>query len=296
MINNSTEARPQSGLGQADIVFEAIAEGGITRYLALFQSEFPKFLGPVRSLRPYYLDWGLGFDASIAHVGGSPQAQQDAKTYLGSKDLDQINLGTTAFTRESFRNAPHNVYTNVNTLFDVLKSRNIKTGDFTPMSRVDSTPQPESEQDTQAQDPEAPSVSTPVQTTEKSATAIDITFSSKSYNPRYEYDASANRYRRFLGGEPHLDREDNKQYRADVVVVMKARFTVSSSAGHNNVGTTEGGAVSIFQNGIVHEGSWSKASKSAPIVFKDSTGKEILLHPGKTWISVIPANKSVTYK
>ncbi len=111
MIENSPDARPQSGLKDAGIVFEAIAEGGITRFLALYQESQPDYIGPVRSVRPYYLDFLMPFDAPIAHVGGAPQALSDIRS-LGVKDLDQFaNSG--AYQRITTRYAPHNVYTSI---------------------------------------------------------------------------------------------------------------------------------------------------------------------------------------
>src|SRR5690606_30510274 len=89
MIENSPDARPQSGLQEADIVFEAIAEAGITRFLALYQDTEPKHIGPIRSARPYYLDFLMPFDAGYAHVGGSPTALQQIRQ-LKIKDLDQF--------------------------------------------------------------------------------------------------------------------------------------------------------------------------------------------------------------
>ena len=111
MIENSPDARPQSGLDQASVVFEAIAEGGITRFLTLFQDTQPDYVGPVRSVRPYYEQWLLGFDAPIAHVGGSPEALANIKAW-GIKDLDQFyNSGS--YHRVGSRAAPHNVYASV---------------------------------------------------------------------------------------------------------------------------------------------------------------------------------------
>src|SRR5262249_15833287 len=114
MIENSVQARPQSGLNQAGVVFEAIAEGGITRFLALYQDTTPDNVGPIRSARPYYEQWALGFDAGYAHVGGSPEALNDIKAW-GVRDLDQFyNSGS--YHRISSREAPHNVYTGITTL------------------------------------------------------------------------------------------------------------------------------------------------------------------------------------
>jgi hypothetical protein len=108
MIENSPDARPQSGLQDAGVVYEAIAEGGITRFLALFQDSRPQYIGPVRSLRPYYIDFGWPYQAAIAHVGGSPDALTQIRS--GSyRDLDQFfNSGT--YSRINSRVAPHNVY------------------------------------------------------------------------------------------------------------------------------------------------------------------------------------------
>ena len=88
MIENSPDARPQSGLLDAGVVFEAVAEGGITRFLTLFQDTQPTYVGPVRSARPYYIRWMLGFDAAYAHAGGSRVAIQDIQR-LGGKARDQ---------------------------------------------------------------------------------------------------------------------------------------------------------------------------------------------------------------
>src|SRR5581483_7848643 len=109
MIENSDFARPQSGLQDAGVVYEAIAEAGITRFLALYQDSSPQYIGPVRSLRPYYIDFAAPFQASIVHVGGSPDALSEVKSG-GFRNLDEFYNGD-YFTRISARDAPHNVYT-----------------------------------------------------------------------------------------------------------------------------------------------------------------------------------------
>ncbi|MGH7233990.1 MAG: DUF3048 domain-containing protein, partial [Candidatus Saccharimonadales bacterium] len=89
MVENTPDARPQSGLSQAGVVFEALAEGGVTRFMALFQDQLPTYVGPVRSARPYFIDWALGFDAPYAHVGGSPDALSEIKSF-SVKDMDYM--------------------------------------------------------------------------------------------------------------------------------------------------------------------------------------------------------------
>src|SRR3990167_6354901 len=109
VIENHLDARSQSGFSKADLVYEALAEGGITRCLAIFLAEDGK-IGPVRSNRPYFLDWVSEYSAGYAHVGGSPRAQQLVKSYK-IKDLDQFFIGFPTYERVSNRSAPHNVYT-----------------------------------------------------------------------------------------------------------------------------------------------------------------------------------------
>ncbi|MBC7708406.1 DUF3048 domain-containing protein, partial [Polaromonas sp.] len=133
MIENSPDSRPQSGLSQANVVFEAIAEGGITRFLALFQDTNPADVGPIRSVRPYYLQWAMGFDAPLAHVGGSPEALNDIKAW-GARDLDQF-FNSGAYHRINSRYAPHNVYTAVDTLSQLSVSKGFATSLFTPWTR-----------------------------------------------------------------------------------------------------------------------------------------------------------------
>jgi hypothetical protein len=118
MIENSPDARPQSGLKQAGVVYEAIAEGGITRFLALYQEDKPTLIGPVRSLRPYFVDWLTPYNASVVHVGGSSAALKRIRN--GEyRDIDQF-FNASTYWRSTDRYAPHNVYTNFNRI-DALK-------------------------------------------------------------------------------------------------------------------------------------------------------------------------------
>ena len=120
MIENSTDARPQSGIKDAGIVYEAVAEGGITRFLALYQESRPGLIGPVRSIRPYYVEWASAYDPAIAHVGGSYRARQMIGSGSYGLDMDQFSYGS-YYWRTADREAPHNVYTSFDKL-DALRS------------------------------------------------------------------------------------------------------------------------------------------------------------------------------
>lgn len=269
MIENSPEARPQSGLVEAGIVFEAIAEGGITRFLALYQETKPSSLGPVRSARPYYIDFNLSFDASYAHVGGSPQAIQDIKT-LGVKDLDQFYNGN-SYERISSRYAPHNVYTSMEKLDALNTSKGYTASKFTPIVRKIDVPQ------------------TPT------ANVIDFSISGPTYSPRFTYDAASNSYRRVQAGAAHVD-EKNQQISPKTIVALVMAKSIDTDGSHTLYTTTGSGKMYVFQDGIVSEGTWSKADRKASFVFTDKNGLPMKLNRGQLWISIVGQSSDVQYK
>lgn len=278
MIENSIDARPQSGLDQAGIVFEALAEGGVTRFMALYQDTQPDYLGPVRSARPYYIQWLLGFDAAYAHVGGSPDALADINTWH-VKDMNQF-YNAAAYERISTRYAPHNVYTSAAQLNQVEASKGFTSSNFTGFVRKK----------------EAPS-KTPT------ATSIDLAFSGYYYNAHFDYDGTTNTYKRSESGAPHMElhKDGTKvQIAPKVVVAMivpeHAGALDSTGAYYADYATIGNGSVLVFQDGTVEQGTWSKTSNTAQITFTDATGKPLALDAGQTWISAMPTAGSVTYK
>jgi Protein of unknown function (DUF3048) N-terminal domain/Protein of unknown function (DUF3048) C-terminal domain len=275
MIENSPNARPQSGLQDAGIVFEAIAEGGITRFIALYQDSRPQYIGPVRSLRPYYIDFSVPFDAAIAHVGGSPEAL--AQIRAGGKDLDQF-FNSGAYWRQPTRYAPHNVYTS----FDRLDALNQSKG-YTA-SAVKSWPR-------KAEKP-AKVVS---------AKSIDINISSALYNSHYDYDPATNSYGRSQGGAGHISTtspEDGvgQQLRPKVVIAIVMSYGIQADGKHSEYGVNGSGNVYIFQDGEVITGTWAKADRSGQFIFKDAAGVDVKLAAGQTWVTVVSDAGKVIYK
>lgn len=271
MIENSPDARPQAGLNQAGVVFEAIAEGGITRFLTLWQEAQPDYVGPVRSVRPYYVDWLEGFDAAVAHVGGSPEALAKIKSD-GVKDLDQFyNSGP--YHRVSNRYAPHNMYTSLAGLIDLQRSKGWTSSKFTGFPRKVEKPS------------DAPT-----------ARAIDITISGALYNVHYDYDLATNSYKRVLAGKPHLDERSKAQIAPKVVVAMVIPYSISGDGIHSVYQTIGSGKAYIFQDGVAAEGTWEKTASKAQIVFKDAAGKPIQLNSGQTWITATSIANNVIYK
>lgn len=270
MIENSPEARPQSGLTSAGVVFEAIAEGGITRFLALFQDAQPDYIGPVRSVRPYYLDWLQGFDAPVAHAGGSNDALAKLKSD-GVKDLDQFfNAG--AYQRVNNRYAPHNLYTSSAKLDALEASKGFTSSTFDSFAR---------KADAKAATP--------------TAKAIDLTISGFYYNPHYDYDAATNTYKRSMQGKPHTDEKSGAQIGPKVVIANIMQYRVIDSVGHSGYNTIGSGTSYIFQDGTVTVGTWQKTDRKSQMVFKDSSGAVIKLNAGQTWIAAVGATSGVKY-
>lgn len=263
MIENSPDARPQSGIKDAGIIYEAVAEGGITRFLAMYQESKPQLIGPVRSLRMHFLDWAAPYNASIAHIGGSYAALQEVRNGQ-YRDIDQFfNAGS--YWRANDRYAPHNVYTSFEKLDALNREKGYNESSFTGFKRTNGKP-----------------------SKEPTATSVDIAISSALYNASYAYDAASNTYTRSLGGEPHKDREKDT-ITPNVVIAMYVNMQKILQDGYREDITTTGtGKAVIFQNGIAIEATWTKEDRAKPLIFTDVAGKEILLNRGQTWISAVP--------
>jgi hypothetical protein len=273
MIENSTDARPQSGLASASVVFEAIAEGGVTRFLALYQDTTPDNVGPIRSARPYYIQWDLGFDAAYAHVGGSPDGLADIKAW-GVKDLDQFANGG-SYHRITTRQAPHNVYTAISTLNQLEASKGYTTSTFTGFPRK----------------AEAPTKQPPT------AKSIDLTLSGPVYNAHYDYTAATNSYNRSEGGAGQIDANTNAQISPKVVIAMVVPETQgaldATGAYYSNYAAIGSGSVSVFQDGTVTTGQWTKASSTAQLTFTNAAGQPLTLNPGQTWITAVKTANNI---
>lgn len=279
MIENSDAARPQSGIQDAGVVYEAIAEAGITRFLALFQDASPQYIGPVRSLRPYFIDFAAPFQASIVHVGGSPDAISEV-TNGNFRNLDQFYNGS-YFTRISSRYAPHNVYTSFDELDRLNQSKGYTSSKFTSWPR---------KADKALKVPTAKN--------------IQFSISSSDFYANYAYDKANNSYLRSEGGAPHLDlvsADDKTGVQLDPKVVIALVMPLgqgeldSSGAYYSDYADTGSGQMYVFQDGGVTQGTWSKAGTDDQFSFTDSAGSPIKLDAGQTWISLVSGANQVSY-
>lgn len=271
MLNNHPKARPQTGLNRADIVFEVLAEGEITRFAAFYHSETMGTIGPVRSARPYYLDLAEGFHAVVAHAGGSPAAKERFDQ-PGYPHLDGISAGESYFWREDFRQAPHNLYTSMEKLLQGAKDNGWADHEHVPQLLFSAT-----DEDIAV---------------DEAAHQIDIIYG-PLYDIGYTYDAAAERYTRFTQGEEQIDRETNTSLTMENILVIEAPHRVVDDQGRREIELTGSGEGWLFQKGSMREIEW-RYEEGFPRPYAD--GQELLLVPGKTWVNVVPKETEVTFQ
>lgn len=272
MVENSPEARPQSGLKDAGVIFESVAEGGITRFLLLYQEGKPALIGPVRSVRPQFASWAAAFDAGLAHVGGSDIPLQKLRSGQ-IKDLDQF-FNASTYTRVTNRAAPHNVYTTDEKLQALNQKKGYLNSNFTAWQRT--------KKDKPSKTP--------------TATVITVPVSTGTFAVGYNWDQATNTYLRSVGGTAHNDRELG-QIAPKVVIAMQVQHDVITDSNHYaypDVNTS--GKAWVFQDGMVGEVSWTKPNDKAQIAFTDANGKPVQFNAGQTWITAIRSDKTPTWQ
>jgi hypothetical protein len=278
MIDDLRPARPQSGLSQADVVWHAPAEGGIPRYMAIFQTELPKAIGPVRSSRYYYITWAAEWRALYAHAGGSPQAidvlrRKGAGQYVYNADEFRYS---NSFHRVTNRYAPHNLYTTSSALRKIAARIGAKDKDYAPVWTFA---------------PDAPLADRPEGGT------IQVKYYANTIT--YRYDRESNTYRRSVTGEAKQKDAGTGQLVAPKnVIVMRMAFGALND-GHPSKHRLEAkvigsGKAWISTNGKTIVGTWKKTSVTGPTRFFDKAGKPVTLTIGQTFIQVMQLSSPVT--
>ena len=313
--NGVDGARPQAGLQDAQVVFEAIAESGITRFAAIYQDP-PAVIGPIRSLRLYYLQWDLPFDCTVVHAGGSTEALEAVKSY-GVRDLSEdyhhMWRSSTNYTVQRLWN---NLFTSGEYLNGYNKLNGYLSSDIKSFARLTPPEAARNKIDVQVKEKlviDRPSTGD-TETLTPSVSHITMRIGAMpNFNPVYDYDVATNTYKRsYETGQPHMSYDctgkteevtpelvcEEVQITASVVIGMLVQERKASYDNyHEDISVIGAGDAYIFQNGTVIKGTWEKSSKESQIVFRDGDGKDVKLVPGKTWISAIPQSYggSVSY-
>ncbi len=274
MIENHSDARPQWGLAHAQAVFEASVEGGITRFLAVFTDydEITK-IGPIRSSRPYYLDWVKGFDALYLHVGGSPEALEKIKT-LGVKSLDQY-FQYQYYWRAKDISAPHNVFTSGNLLALALRDKGYK-------DKIPSYEPWHFQSDSSA--------GKSVALSEK----LTINFSTDEYQAVWKYNQSEQVYYRYHGDVQHLDGDGTPVAARNIVLLYTSILTIDEE-GRRQIKTIGSGEAVLFQEGKRFTGKWQKLSRPDPLKIFLEDGTEAAFVPGTIWFEVVSKTFEISY-
>lgn len=273
MLENHPAARPQAGLAAARVVYEVPVEANYTRFLALFPIETSlERVGPVRSARPYFLDWVQEYGKPVyMHVGGSDDALQKISA-SGIRDVNEFYKGW-YFWRASDKYAPHNVYTSSalwQKVFTDYFAKEDEPVDFTSWVFV---------------------TSTPAVCAESCVSTITTSFLPPTYEAVWKFVTSTGEYERYQMGQSHRD-ENGETITASTVIIQEVSTTVLDSVGRISMKTVGSGKASVFHSGNVFEGTWKKSSVTGRTEWLDATGSPIALVSGKIWIEVVPQSGS----
>lgn len=270
MIENHPDARPQSGLTSANIVYEAITEGGITRFMGIFGSLYPVKAGPVRSARTPFLNYLKEYDAWCGHVGGSIDVIQNISKY-SVKDLDEF-ANAKPYWREPRGNVAieHTMYVNVQKLADIgaSKSWDSTSGSFEHWQFIDD-----------------------IQESNRPETQIQIVPYEGSYKIKWEYQKQENSYKRYQNDVVHRDRETKADITPKNVVIMSIPSEIIKNPADEmstEINAIGSGKAIILQNGTKITGTWKKSSRDGRTKFYDSAGSEISFVRGQIWIQIVP--------
>jgi len=269
MIDHSADAWPQAGIDQAFLVIEAPVEAGIPRLEAFFyEGQNVSRIGPVRSARPYFVDWANELDAMYVHVGGSNQALELIDNN-GTFDLNQFWNGNNFWRDNNGRYAPHNVYTSTELLGQALeKAKEEERNPDLVYGMWKFVEEPEDLSSWEVADP-----------------IVNFT-SGTTYQVKWIYNEDKQEYQRWQGSR-EFKLEDGTGITTNNVVVMITDMEVIDGVGRKEVRTTGRGDAYLFKNGFVQEIKWVKPSANQRLRFIALDGQEVLMNPGKTWIEVI---------
>jgi hypothetical protein len=278
MVDDHPDARPQSGFNDASVVWQAPAEGGIPRYMLIFQDRVAPSVGPVRSARQYYIAWASEWRSVYAHVGGSPQALRTLRDRGRGQyvyNADEFRWGGVYFHRTKDRFAPHNVYSAGKELRALAKRLGAKDILMKPAWRFG---------------PDAPLAARP------QGGKITVVYSWNTVT--YRYDRTSNTYRRSVSREAkQIDRGTGQQVAPKNVVVMVMSFGPlnDGSRKHRLEASFVGKGVAwISSNGKTVKGTWSKAAFTKPTRFFGPDGKPVRLTIGQTFVQVMPRGSKIT--
>lgn len=272
MIDNHSAARPQHGLAKADIVYEFVCETGITRFLAGFYSQDPVRVGPIRSIRYYYLHIAKAYDLPLAHVGGNMDAL-NLRTPLNIKSVCAITNAGSAFFSDPKRKSPHATYTTSDAVLALATQRGYK-----PLG-LPALPQGDWQ-------------------TGQAVVEVEIKYSSK-YKVAWVYQADEQHYSRLLGDFPHLTAEEEPITANNIIIIEAPVKTVEVPVdGMQSEIKIIGQGKSLFlRDGKLASGTWHKDKPESHFKYLLDDGTELTFAPGSVWVQQVHSlSRDVVYK
>lgn len=274
--NEGTRVLPQGGLDKAQIVYEVIVEGGLTRLMPVFWGTEPEMIGPVRSARHYFLDFSMEYDAIYVHYGGSPQAGADIKK-LKQDEIDGLYLGPDVF-------------------WDLTKDKRNWQDSYTSMEKLKKYA--EKKKFNSSAEVKFPFTYNDAgkDTVPAGDNATAVTLKYPSMTSKYEYDSASGTYKRFRYGKEHMERVSGKQLMAkNIIVQFVPNFDIKGDyAGRQDMKTSGSGSGYIITCGKAAKIKWSKDSRSAQTKYMYENGDPLVLNRGQTWIQIMPVGAKVT--
>lgn len=291
-VENDPKARPQSGIIDADLVYEELVEGGVTRFICIYLSKDSQVIGPTRSARPSDIDITYFLDPLLICSGGASQVISMVK----AAGMKYISEDSAHFWRDRTRRAPHNLYTSTPLLRRYLE----ETGDDynkLPQSGLVFVSGKDHEGSGGEESAESESESIMV----SPATSINIPYKAAVCAASYHYDPSTDTYFRSINGVPHTDLTTGKRVAPRNVIVQLV--TVTGSGIYDVTGSETplsqvigSGKCLVFVGGKVYHGTWKKPNRNSPTQFLDENGRPIPLHPGQTWIHLVTEDIGAVYQ
>lgn len=267
VIENYPEARPQSSLSQANIVYEAITEGGITRFLAFFHGKDLREIGPIRSARTYFIDWAGEYKAILVHAGGAQNALQE----LASGLIPHLNHTTGYFVRKPKPGiaTEHTLYSDTNKLYKLAEKKKELKENFSLDGFL-------FKGEEQSNLPEN--------------FALTIDFSTPIFKVVWSYQKETNSFSRSQASQPHIDKLTQKQIEAKnlVLQIIPRRILISGGKEVFEYLMVGKGKALVFVDGKKIEAEWQKPTSNSKTRFYNSDGEEIKFNPGPIWIEVLP--------
>lgn len=268
-IDNAAKARPQAGMMQADVVYEELVEGGLTRFLVVLHCQTAPRLGPIRSARLVDPDLLIPYAPVLfGYSGAAPPVLAKVRSTPGVVNLVHGGNGP-AYRRSGSRPAPHNLYTSSEALMARPAAQGIKGPPTTGFTF----------------DPGLLAGAS-------GGGGVDLSYSNAS-SVSYAYDAGSQKYLRSQGGRPHND-ESGAQLSATNVLVFKV--PVQIAGGSPNIGVTGEGEATVLRASQAVQGKWRRPSLTDNFTLVDNSGQPIKLAPGNIWINLVPTDRAVTVK